>query len=283
MPELPEVKTVIDNIKLTCLNKTIKDFVVFKSKILKEFTFDYFKNNLINQKIINVTNKGKLIIFVLSNNIFLYSHLRMEGKYKYYDSETTQSLHCMFKLVFNDNSELHYNDSRMFGTLHIRNYNDEITKNLLEPYHTIAKEPKDINVVDLYNKVKNSSVAIKTKLLDQTLIAGIGNIYADEVLFAAKIHPKTSTKNISLNDWRMILKLADEIMNKSYLNGGTTIHSFESFNNKIGNYQKYLMVHGTNQNNCKICNSRISKIKVNGRGTYFCPKCQMIKEGNKNE
>jgi len=70
----------------------------------------------------------------------------------------------------------------------------------LEPYHTIAKEPKDIDVIDLYNKVRNSNVAIKTKLLDQTLIAGIGNIYADEVLFAAKIHPKTSTKNISLND-----------------------------------------------------------------------------------
>ena len=150
MPELPEVKTVIDNIKLTCLNKTIKDFVVFKGKILKEFSFDYFKKNLINQKIIDIKNKGKLIIFSLSNDIFFYSHLRMEGKYKYYDSETNHSLHCMFKLIFNDNSELHYNDSRMFGTLHIRNYNDEITKNLLEPYHTIAKEPKDINVIDLY-------------------------------------------------------------------------------------------------------------------------------------
>ena len=115
------------------------------------------------------------------------------------------------------------------------------------------------------------------------MIAGIGNIYADEVLFAAKIHPKTSTKNISLNDWKIILKLADEIMNKSYLNGGTTIHSFESFNNKIGNYQKYLMVHGTNQDNCKICNSKIEKIKVNGRGTYFCSKCQIIKERGKNE
>lgn len=281
MPELPEVKTVIDNLKTVCLNKNIANFIVYKPKILKEFELDYFKTNLLNKKIMDITNKGKLIIFHLNDGIFLYSHLRMEGKYSYYNKITNFSKHCMFKICFSDDSELHYNDSRMFGTLHIRNIFDDNYKNLSEPYSNISLEPKFLDPMKIYNKVKNSSVSIKTKILDQTLIAGIGNIYADEILFKEKIDPRTPTKNLTIDMWKNILKSADEIMTNSYKCGGTTIHTFESFNGKIGKYQDYLMVHSTKTNMCKICGTKISKIKVNGRGTYFCSNCQKL-IGEKN-
>ena len=146
--------------------------------------------------------------------------------------------------------------------------------NDLKPYRNLGKEPKDITVEELYNSFQKSSISIKTKLLDQTTIAGIGNIYADEILFALRLNPKIPANKVSFEHTKKIINTAIEILEKSYQQGGTTIFSFESFNHQKGNYQNYLMIHNPNLKNCKICNNPIKKIKINGRGTYYCPNCQ---------
>ena len=275
MPELPEVRVVVKHLKENVLNKKISDVVIYKEKLFHNFSVNEYINILKDKVILDVSNYGKLITFTLSENYYLYSHLRMEGKYLFNNFVSqNNSKHLIVKFIFSDNSELNYYDSRMFGTFHL--WNSNMDKNL-KPYRTLGKEPKDITPKELYESFKNSNVAIKTKLLDQTCIAGIGNIYADEILFALKIYPLMPSNKISLEQTAELLKVANKILDDSFNAGGTTIFSFESFNHKKGNYQNYLMIHNPNLKKCKICNNEIKKIKINGRGTYFCPNCQKEK------
>ncbi|AZZ65666.1 DNA-formamidopyrimidine glycosylase [Metamycoplasma phocicerebrale] len=271
MPELPEVKVVVNALKEKVLNKIIKDIIVLKPKLFKEDSIDDFKLALKNATIKNIENKGKHIIFKFNNDTILISHLRMEGKYRFYNKSTENHKHLMMKFIFDDKSELHYLDSRMFGTFHLRtnkNYN------LLLPLSKIANEPKDIDVNNLYDKLQKTTTAIKTKLLDQTLVAGLGNIYVDEALFASGVSPISPSKNISKKKLLEILTNAQKIMDKSFELGGSTIHTYESLNNKTGEFQNYLKIHSDKIKKCLSCKTEIIKIKLNGRGTYICPHCQ---------
>ncbi|QJG66801.1 DNA-formamidopyrimidine glycosylase [Mycoplasma phocoenae] len=271
MPELPEVKVVIKALKQKILNKSIKNIEIYKEKLLKELNVHQFKKELIGKQIMNITNVGKFIVFELTNELIMISHLRMEGKYKFYLQKTEPEKHSHIVFQFTDNCELHYNDSRMFGTFHLRTKQDYL---LTKPLNKIAPVPDLVDVQFLFNKIKKSSVAIKTTILKQELIAGIGNIYADECLFASRIHPLTSCKNITIEQLKSILYNASEIMNKSEILGGSSINSYESLNKKTGEFQNFLQVHTRVNKPCYECQTNIKKIKVNGRGTYYCPRCQ---------
>ncbi|AWX42503.1 Foramidopyrimidine-DNA glycosylase [Metamycoplasma cloacale] len=273
MPELAEVKVVIKALKSKILNKTIKEFIVVKPKILKENSIEDFKKALINNRIIDIVNKGKYIIFQLDSDDIVISHLRMEGKYRFFDVPVVNHKHMMLKFIFEDKSELQYLDSRMFGTYHLRNKSNYLTT---EPLLNIALEPLDTDIDSVYNKFAKLSTPIKTKLLDQSLIAGIGNIYADEALFASKIHPLTPCKNLSKEQLSEIIKNAGLIMQASFEKGGTTLFSYESLNNQEGEFQNFLQIHHDKIKNCKLCNHSTTKIKVNQRGTYFCSNCQKM-------
>ncbi|MBN4089342.1 DNA-formamidopyrimidine glycosylase [Mycoplasma enhydrae] len=271
MPELPEVRVVIKALKEKILNKTIAELEILKPKLFKEKPIETFRQKLINSTIKNIENKGKYIIFHFNNDGVLISHLRMEGKYRFFEQKTKNHKHTMAKFIFNDGTELHYLDSRMFGTLYLRN---NINWNATLPLSKLAPEPSQINIEDLYKEISKSTTAIKTKLLDQTLVAGLGNIYVDEALFASKIHPATKAKNIPITKLKEIIDNGAKIMEKSYQFGGTTIHSYESLNKQIGSYQNYLQIHSDKIKNCLICKNETTKIKINGRGTYLCSNCQ---------
>ena len=146
----------------------------------------------------------------------------------------------------------------------------EVKKLGLQPFHT------QLTNNYLYKKTHLLHRAIKTVLLDQSLIAGIGNIYADEILFAAYIHPLTKTNKLHLFHYQSIIKHCQKIMELAIKNNGTTISSYAFAPNHAGNFQKYLKVHNRQNKPCLICHTKIKKIKVNGRGTYFCPNCQKI-------
>ncbi|MGX9340142.1 DNA-formamidopyrimidine glycosylase [Mycoplasma sp. 2261] len=271
MPELPEVKVVVKNLNEVILYKKIKDLEIIKPHLFKECSPSTYKNNLRGHEITQVKNKGKHIIFQFETNLILLSHLRMEGKYRYYQKPHENHKHLVAKFVFEDNSELHYLDSRMFGTFYLRN-SETYEKKL--PLSKVALEPKDTNIEELFEKLKGSESSIKTKLLDQSYVAGFGNIYIDEALFACAIHPLSKSKNIPLDKLKEILEKGQVIMDNSYKLGGTTIHTYESFNNEIGSYQDYLMIHSDRIKSCLKCQNKTIKIKVNGRGTYLCSNCQ---------
>ena len=270
MPELPEVETVKNKLKQKILNKKIESIEIIYSNIITDITIEQFKKKLKNQTFKNIKRLGKWLIFETEDYAML-SHLRMEGKYII--KEKNKSLEKHEHIVFNldDNTKLIYKDTRKFGKIYLKNKNEIYNT---KPLSNVGLEPfdKNMNVDYLYNKFKNKSIPIKTALLDQTIIAGLGNIYDNEVLFLSKVNPTIQAKDVSKKQLQAIIDNSIKILNQAIELGGTTVKSYESLNGEHGGFQENLYVYG--KENCKICNTKIEKIKQNGRGTHYCPKCQ---------
>lgn len=267
MPELPEVETVKNTLKSEVVGKTILSVDVLYNMIENK-DIDEFKRLLKGQKIIDIKRRGKWLMFEL-NDYYLLSHLRMEGKY-FIDGPVTKHDHVIFHL---DDGILKYNDTRKFGRMHL--VKKEEVYNVL-PLLELGKEPwdKDLNINYLKEKYKYKKLPIKTVLLDQGIIVGIGNIYADEILFEGKINPLKQAKDLNDLELQNIIDYTKKILEEAIKMGGTTIKSYESARGVHGRFQQNLKVHNHENDNCPICGSKIVKIKVNGRGTYYCPKCQ---------
>lgn len=273
MPELPEVQTVINYLKNNILNEIIEDIFVFKNKLIKNVDPSEFIDKVKKQEIVDIQRKGKYIIFYLTNNLVIVSHLRMEGKFFVDNKQKHNRKHDYIVFVLSNNKFLSFNDSRQFGTFHLCN-KDELES--LKEIAKLAKDPLDrtFDINDFCKKVKKSSKNIKTILLDQTIISGLGNIYANEVLFASKIHPITKGKELSQEKIELIFENSKIILQKALKYNGTTIHSFSFANDQSGNFSQFLKVHSRENQNCYICQNKIIREKINGRSSYFCPKCQ---------
>lgn len=269
MPELPEVETVRNQLKKIILNKKIVKVDIFHENIFNGEVKD-LKDALINNEIINIERYGKFLVFILKDEYNLISHLRMEGKYHIRGNNDSIDKHEHVILYFNDNTNLRYHDTRKFGRMDLRHKDEYLT---VPPLSNLGKEPKDLNYIDFYNILNRKNVTIKTALLDQTIIAGIGNIYADEVLFLSKIHPTRRTNQISEEEAKDLIKNSIEVLNKAIKLGGTTIHSF-SATEVDGLFQNELLVHTKENEKCVNCNNTIIKTRVSGRGTYICENCQ---------
>lgn len=267
MPELPEVETVKNTLKKQVVGKKIMSVDVLYNMIEKP-ELDTFKKQVIGQSIIDIKRRGKFLMFEL-NDYYLLSHLRMEGKY-FIDGDTTKHDHVIFH--FNDGI-LKYNDTRKFGRMYLID-KDKVYKE--KPLVSLGLEPWDnsLNSSYLLNKYKNKNLPIKSILLDQSIITGIGNIYADEILFKSKINPLKKGSEITSDECDNIIKYTREILESAIKLGGTTIKSYESSRGVHGKFQHNLLVHNHEGDKCPNCMSKIIKIKVNGRGTYYCKECQ---------
>ncbi|MGL4647264.1 MAG: DNA-formamidopyrimidine glycosylase [Mycoplasmoidaceae bacterium] len=277
MPEMPEVQTLIDSlIEDGVLNKKILDVEVFMDKLLKNCSPEEFKNFIINEKIIKLDRIGKYLIFHLSHQKVLVIHLRMEGKIFYAKhNDWYDPKHTLVIIKFK-NYEMRYHDTRRFGTFHIYHEADyqeskELKKIALDPLQ------KGFDWKYVKKQIGKSNKHVKTAILDQTNIAGIGNIYADEILFASKIHPETKANKLDDLEFKNIAKHAQKVMIKAIANKGTTIFTYMFKENSKGEFQKYLKVHLKKDELCLDCKTVITKMKVNGRGTYLCESCQKIK------
>ena len=246
MPELPEVETVKNYLKKDIVNRTISSIDVYYGKIIKNVDVDEFKKVLVNQTFLNVYRKGKYLIFDL-NDYYMIGHLRMEGKYFLMkDEELNKHDHVIFN--FNDGYNLRYNDVRKFGVIYLFKKSDfKSIDDLMKiyPLNTLGYEPfdKEMTVSYLKEKLKNSKQPIKTALLDQSIISGLGNIYADEVCFISKLHPLTLASSLSEEDLKHIIDASVIVLNKAIKLGGTTIRSFQSSHEISGRFQNELCVH----------------------------------------
>jgi len=266
MPELPEVRTVANGIKNKLLNDKITKIDVIYSKTIDPDSLDI--NLLINQPLIDIKTKGKYLIFDFKKYLMI-SHLRMEGKY--FIKELNDSLVKHEHVVFDFTKySLRYHDTRKFGRMQVIKPED-IDK--VKGLNKLALEPFKMTKEELYEKLSKKNLHIKSALLDQTIISGLGNIYVDEVLFASKISPLRLAKDISLKECAKIINNSKDILNDSIKYGGTTIFSYTSIG-ESGHYQEHLKIHTKKGEPCLNCQATIKKIKVGGRGTYFCPHCQ---------
>jgi len=273
MPELPEVETVRNVLKNWVIGKTIKDVDIFYNRVIENMNFDIFKKKIINQKINDIDRKGKYLLFVLDDYILL-SHLRMEGKYylvkdELLDEKTNK--HKIISFILDDSSSLLYHDVRKFGRMKLLDKNNYLEDESLKK---VGKEPFEITSIELYEKIKLSNKPIKELLLDQSNIAGLGNIYVDEVLFVSKIHPLRKGKEVSEKECEVIVENSIKVLNKAIELGGSTIKSYHSGNKVDGRFQNELNVYGKKGTKCPCCSTPIEKTVVGGRGTHYCPKCQ---------
>jgi len=273
MPELPEVETVVNTLKHLLIGKSFESVDVYWDNIIDHISVSELKESIKGQRINDITRRGKIIIFCL-DDYYLLSHLRMEGKY-YIDSKQVIDKHSHVSFKLDDDSFLIYNDTRKFGKISLvkKDYLD------LHPFFVkLGKEPFVITDKELYEKLQKKMIPIKTALLDQNTMSGLGNIYVDEVLFRCKIHPLTPANKISKVKVKAIIENAIVTLNKAIALGGTTIRSYTSSLGVTGRFQNELLVHTKVGQACPVCGTKIEKIKVGGRGTYLCKKCQKIKK-----
>ena len=271
MPEIAEVETVRNTLKERILHKKIVDFKAFYKPILLDDE-NYFKENLIGKEFIDIKRIGKWLLFETDTH-YLLSHLRMEGKYYLKQKDDKVEKHEHVEFVFADGSDMRYHDTRKFGRMKI------LLKEQLYEFEGIKKqglEPIDERLSKEYLKEKfqKRNLPLKTLLLDQTIISGLANIYADEVLFDARISPFKKGCDISLEECERIKKSAKKIIELAIKDGGTTIRSYTSSLGVTGRFQTHLMVHQKEGEFCTICGTKIEKVFVGGRSTYYCRKCQ---------
>ncbi len=272
MPELPEVETVVRTLEKQLGTQKIKEVEVYWDNIIANVEPKEFVKLLKNQVVEKYDRRGKFLIFTLTDYV-LVSHLRMEGKFFIYPVDTLKDkhTHVIFKL---EDKQVHYHDVRKFGKFYLYKKNEN-----LDCLDKLGYEPFDENLTGekLKQLTKKDRSYIKTKLLDQSLIAGIGNIYANEICFKCNLDPLRRSCYLSAEKWDEVVKATKEVLALAIKQGGTTIRSYTSSLGVTGLFQQSLLVHGRENEDCFVCGNTILKTKVNGRGTYYCPNCQKEK------
>ncbi len=276
MPELPEVETVRRVLVKKILQHTIKNVILNLTKVVKDPSPKTFCSQLKAQTIYNVKRQGKNLLFELDDYV-LISHLRMEGKYYFFNASQAKTIpwqkHDLVIFIFSDQSELRYNDFRRFGTMHLYPKDSFMQK---PPLSKLGLEIFDLNLTGAYLKQSwaNKKLPIKATLLEQNVLTGIGNIYANEILFACKISPYQAAFSLNLATCNQLIKKTQTIMQQAIDKGGTTIFSFKSEPGIDGKFQQCLKVHNRQDLPCYVCKTPIKKVKLRQRGTYYCPFCQ---------
>ena len=254
MPEIAEVETVRNTLKTRILNKKIKDINIIYSKMI-ESDIDEFKQILIGNSFKDIKRIGKWLIFDIGD-YYLLSHLRMEGKYFIKDSKAEIAKHEHIIFTFDDDTDLRYHDTRKFGRMNLIKKEDLFNTEAIKKQ---GYEPFDSKLTSDYllDKLKNKKLPIKTLLLDQTIISGLGNIYADEVLFDAKINPLKQGSEIAKEECEKIIASSKTIIEEAIKMGGTTIKSYTSSLGVTGRFQQKLKAHKKEGEPCSICNTPI--------------------------
>ena len=274
MPELPEVETLKLSLQESLIGSTIIDVEVRRANLRYPIPAN-LGLELSKSKIIKLHRVAKYLILELGNAKGVIIHLGMSGRF------TLQLANYQFKkhdhVIFhlNDDRYLVFNDARRFGAI------DLIPVAQIESHRffkNLGPEPlaDDFNAEYLYRKLKSKTIPVKNSLTDNNIVVGIGNIYASESLFLARINPVRPSSSLSLKELEALTYAAKEVLKKAIEAGGTTLKDFVNGDNTPGYFKQELYVYGRKDLNCLVCDSVIFKIKQSGRASFFCPTCQKI-------
>lgn len=263
MPELPEVETIVQGLKRRVSQQRIEQIRIYDPKVAKMLAGE----RIAGRRIINIRRRGKYIIFELNEGLNLIVHLRMSGRLIYQRDEP-QSLRWVRATIKLNNGFLVFQDRRRLGTMELSDSEDLDRRLGIEPLSP------EFNSDCLRQRLTTSRRPIKVLLMDQTIIAGIGNIYAQEILFAAGIHPQREAQSLNSNEIEALTKAIKFVVKQALNHQGTTISDFQKANGDEGNFQNLLKVYRRENKPCLVCQTPIKKIKQQGRTTYFCERCQ---------
>lgn len=273
MPELPEVETVRRTLTELVVGKQIESVTVSLPRIIQRpDDIRRFETELMGHRIEAIERRGKFLRIVMGG-LVLVSHLRMEGRYGVYDRSEPVEKHTHVIFHFTDGTDLRYKDVRQFGTMHLFGAGDEF-KN--KPLMKLGLEPLEASFTfeAFRNAIAKRTTKIKPALLNQEYVVGLGNIYVDEALFEARIHPEHPANTLTENE---LLRLHEAIINTlthAVEAGGSSIKSYVNGQGEMGMFQHSLKMYGRKGESCLECGHPIEKTVVGGRGTHFCPVCQ---------
>ncbi|MBM3250594.1 MAG: bifunctional DNA-formamidopyrimidine glycosylase/DNA-(apurinic or apyrimidinic site) lyase [Candidatus Omnitrophica bacterium] len=265
MPELPEVETIKRELARAVLGKKITGVIVHHSKVIREPGLEKFKKGIEGATIRNILRQAKVLILELSNGKSLVIHLKMTGQLIYPGNGRTGRV--SFK--FSDGSWLDFNDQRLFAELRLM---DDWRS--LKFIRGLGPEPDELSFEQFKEMLSRKKGKIKPLLMDQTFISGVGNLYAAEALFRARILPERPANSLSDKEKGLLFKQVRETLHEAIQHKGSSVDQYVQLSGEPGDYVKYHKVYDREGKPCLVCKAPIKRTSLGGRGTYFCPKCQ---------
>jgi formamidopyrimidine-DNA glycosylase len=270
MPELPEVECVVRGLRKRIVGETIDRVTIHLPRIVWGSPLE-LAEHLPGRTFRDVRRRGKLIIIDLDGGFSLLVHLRMTGQLLWLPQDAPQEKHTHLIFHLRSGRHLHYRDQRQFGWIQLAESEH------LDEHPQIARlgpEPLEIGRDHLVRRLRKHRRQIKPLLLDQTVLAGLGNIYADESLFRARIHPLSRASRVSVMKLGRLHGAIQEVLRKAIDCSGSTLNHFRDPEGRAGVFQNEHQVYGREEQPCPRCRRPIVKIRVGGRGTHICPRCQ---------
>jgi formamidopyrimidine-DNA glycosylase len=271
MPELPEVETIRQDLARHILRCSIQKIIVYDRRVIRNKTLKNFTDRLMRKTIAAVHRRGKALIFELEKKFgFLVVQPMMTGQLVYSKEEFRASA-TKVRFQLSNGHYLHYNDSRLFGRLQMVADLSE-----LKYFRSIGPEPlsSEFTCEGFKKSLKPRSVPIKALLMEHSFVAGIGNIYASEILFQGGIHPNRTARSLNDQEITTLYQAIIKVLKEAVRARGTSFRSYRDGHGQEGRYSKKLMVYGRERANCFSCARPINKIILRGRSTFFCPNCQ---------
>ena len=272
MPELPEVETIRQDLEERVKGKKVKEVIIKNGKCLKDVTEESFIRGVKERVFSRIGRRGKFLIIELNSGDNLIIHLKLTGTL-IYTQKREKLNYTRIIFVFEDNSQLAFNDMRGFGNIWL--LPDKEFQRIPSLY-LLGPEPlgEDFTLEKFKSLLKRKKKKIKVLLMDQSFIAGVGNIYSQEALFRAGIHPEKLSNRLFDKEIEDLYNGLRGVLREAISHRGASVDAYVDLNGKKGEYEQYLKVYGRKGEKCFHCGERIEKINLGGRGTYFCPHCQ---------
>jgi formamidopyrimidine-DNA glycosylase len=272
MPELPEVEVIRRGLAPRLLGRRCLAVTVSGKLLRQQSPLSELQAWLPGRRLVRLTRRGKYLLFVLEGGVTLLVHLGMTGRLLMGPHADLDVLpHVHLKFAFEDGEELIFQDVRRFGQVLVFPPGVPI-----RPLNQVGREPfsRTVTPAWLAEQAQGRSRPLKNFLLDGRILAGIGNIYACEIMFAAALHPESPAGRLSRQDWERVLTETRRILSRAIRRGGTTVDDYLNSHGETGLFQLDLMVYGRGGEPCRVCGADIQRLVQAGRSTFYCPVCQ---------
>jgi formamidopyrimidine-DNA glycosylase len=268
MPELPEVETVVRDLRPLVVGRVISAVIVGKEKLRRPWQPRWTKQ-IVGKRVATINRRGKWILIDLGDPVLII-HLGMTGQLTVVPSDEPKADHTHLVFELDDGNDLRFRDVRRFGSadLFTREEAEQFLKDRLGP------EPFDLDPVAFQSSVRSSIRSLKAILLDQSVVAGVGNIYADEACFLSSLHPARRGTTLTPAECDRLRESIVDVLKKAIAGRGSTIRDYVGGSGLMGTYQGEFRVYGRTGEACTICTTKIEMVRLAGRSSHFCPTCQ---------